>query len=110
MSPELRLPVLALPGSSSESLGSYLAPLGLPRVLSRKRPSTQIAGRDEVLQVVGGSPTPDELLELDRHRLPAHKIGRWKCKLSEVDEWVRAGGADAHEPKAAPAAKRGGRS
>ena len=26
--------------------------------------------------------------------LPAHKIGRlWKVKLSEVDEWVRAGGA-----------------
>lgn len=32
-----------------------------------------------------------------RH-LPAHKIGRlWKCKLSEVDEWVRAGGADLGE-------------
>lgn len=27
--------------------------------------------------------------------LPAHKIGRlWKFKLSEVDRWVRAGGAD----------------
>jgi len=26
--------------------------------------------------------------------LPARKIGRlWKFKLSEVDEWVRAGGA-----------------
>ena len=30
--------------------------------------------------------------------MPAHKIGRlWKFKLTEVDEWVRAGGADAHE-------------
>jgi excisionase family DNA binding protein len=30
--------------------------------------------------------------------LPAHKIGRlWKFQLSEVDEWVRAGGADEHE-------------
>ncbi|WP_448873871.1 helix-turn-helix domain-containing protein [Desulfobulbus propionicus] len=28
--------------------------------------------------------------------LPAHRIGRlWKFKLSEVDGWVRAGGADA---------------
>lgn len=28
--------------------------------------------------------------------LPAHRIGRlWKFKLSEVDDWVRAGGADA---------------
>ncbi|HHY0362561.1 TPA: excisionase family DNA-binding protein [Vibrio cholerae] len=27
--------------------------------------------------------------------LPAHRIGRlWKFKLSEVDEWGRAGGAD----------------
>jgi excisionase family DNA binding protein len=27
--------------------------------------------------------------------LPAHKIGRlWKFKLSEVDEWVRAGGTE----------------
>ncbi|MFA5493593.1 MAG: helix-turn-helix domain-containing protein [Porticoccaceae bacterium] len=27
--------------------------------------------------------------------LPAHKVGRlWKFQLSEVDEWVRAGGAD----------------
>lgn len=27
--------------------------------------------------------------------LPAHKIGRlWKFQLSEVDDWVRAGGAD----------------
>ncbi len=33
--------------------------------------------------------------------LPAHKIGRlWKFKLSEVDEWVRAGGADAQDDAA----------
>ena len=26
--------------------------------------------------------------------MPAHKVGRlWKFKVSEVDEWVRAGGA-----------------
>lgn len=31
----------------------------------------------------------------ERKSLPAHKIGRlWKFQLSEVDEWVRAGGAD----------------
>lgn len=30
-----------------------------------------------------------------RKGLPAHKIGRlWKFQLSEVDGWVRAGGAD----------------
>lgn len=32
---------------------------------------------------------------IDRRSLPAHRIGRlWKFKISEVDEWVRAGGAD----------------
>jgi len=31
----------------------------------------------------------------DRKTLPAHKIGRlWKFQLSEIDEWVHAGGAD----------------
>ena len=31
----------------------------------------------------------------ERKGLPAHKIGRlWKFQLSEVDEWVRADGAD----------------
>ena len=32
---------------------------------------------------------------IDRRSLPAHRIGRlWKFKISEVDDWVRAGGAD----------------
>jgi len=32
---------------------------------------------------------------IDRRKLPAHRIGRlWKFKLSEVDDWVRAGNAD----------------
>jgi excisionase family DNA binding protein len=30
---------------------------------------------------------------IDNKGLPAHRVGRlWKCKLSEVDAWVRAGG------------------
>ena len=34
---------------------------------------------------------------IDRRGLPAHKIGRlWKFKLSEIDLWVRGGGADPH--------------
>lgn len=33
---------------------------------------------------------------IERHGLPAHRVGRlWKFKLSEVDEWVRTGGASA---------------
>lgn len=32
---------------------------------------------------------------IERRSLPAHKIGRlWKFKISEVDEWVRAGDVD----------------
>jgi excisionase family DNA binding protein len=31
---------------------------------------------------------------IERKALPAHKMGRlWKFKVSEVDEWVRQGGA-----------------
>ncbi|MCK9538300.1 type I-U CRISPR-associated protein Csx17 [Dokdonella sp.] len=63
MAAELRLPVLPLPGLVPDSLGNYLASLGLLRVLSRRWPSTRIAWRDEVLQVVGGPTTIDELLE-----------------------------------------------
>jgi len=60
---ELRLPALALPGLSPDNLGNYLASLGLLCVLSRKWPNTRIAWRDEVLQVVGGPSTLDELLD-----------------------------------------------
>jgi excisionase family DNA binding protein len=32
---------------------------------------------------------------IEHKELPAHRVGRlWKFKLEEVDEWVRAGGAD----------------
>lgn len=36
---------------------------------------------------------------IDGKGLPAHRLGRlWKFKLSEVDDWVRGGGAqDADE-------------
>ena len=64
MAAERRLPVLALPGLSPDSLGNYLASARPPaRVLTRKWPSTRVAWRDEVLQVVGGPPTLDELLD-----------------------------------------------
>ena len=42
---------------------------------------------------------------IDRKRLPAHRVGRlWKFKLSEVDDWVRAGGADDAAGNDAPTA------
>jgi excisionase family DNA binding protein len=49
---------------------------------------------------------------IEARGLPAHKIGRlWKVKLSEVDEWVRAGSAEGGEKPTAKSktakAKRG---
>lgn len=60
---ETRLSTIPLPGLSPDSLGHYLASLGLLRVLARKWPSTRIAWRDEVLRLVSGPPTLDELLD-----------------------------------------------
>ena len=32
---------------------------------------------------------------INNRNMPAHKVGRlWKFKISEVDEWIRSGGAD----------------
>ncbi len=40
---------------------------------------------------------------IDRKALPAHRVGRlWKFQLSEVDAWVRAGGADDGKEEVAP--------
>lgn len=31
---------------------------------------------------------------ISNRNMPAHKVGRlWKFKISEVDEWIRSGGA-----------------
>lgn len=31
---------------------------------------------------------------LEKEKIPAHRVGRlWKFKASEVDDWIRAGGA-----------------
>lgn len=43
--------------------------------------------------------------------MPAHKIGRlWKFQVSEIDDWVRRGGASGgdHEPPTAPQTDVGG--
>ena len=32
---------------------------------------------------------------VERGRIPSHKVGRqWKFKVSDVDDWVKAGNAD----------------
>lgn len=42
---------------------------------------------------------------IDRKGLPAHRVGRlWKFQVSEVDDWVRVGGANEQAvPDAVPA-------
>lgn len=40
-------------------------------------------GRETILQWIA------------KRNMPAYKVGRlWKFKISEVDEWIRSGGAD----------------
>lgn len=37
---------------------------------------------------------------IDRHNMPAHRMGRlWKFKKDAVDEWVKAGGAAEHNKR-----------
>jgi len=103
MASELRLPALALPGLSPDSLGNYLASLGLLRVLSRKWPSTRIAWRDEVLQVIGGPTSLDELLdELVRIAASQSDSDRPRGRAAKPTRSSRF-----EEPSARPPAKRG---
>lgn len=35
---------------------------------------------------------------LDKKKMPAHRVGRlWKFKASEVDQWIKDGGAEDHK-------------
>ena len=57
---------------------------------------------DEICKYLGVS--KDTVYKwLDKHDMPAHRMGRlWKFKKEQVDKWVEAGGADAglftHQP------------
>jgi CRISPR-associated protein Csx17 len=94
MPAEIRLPVLMLPGLSPDSLGNYLASLGLLRVLARKWPATRIAWRDDVLHVVGGPATLDELLDE-------------LVRVASEREWTQYDKAWADEQKKGTKAKSG---
>lgn len=56
------LPAVSLPGLRPDSLGNYLASLGVLRLLARKWPRVRIAWRDHVLYVVGGPLNLDEVV------------------------------------------------
>lgn len=57
------LPAVAVPGLCPDSLGNYLASLGLLRLLARTWRIVRIAWHDHVLHVVGGPSNLDELLD-----------------------------------------------
>lgn len=57
------LAAMAVPGLSPDSLGNYLASLGLLRVLARCRPTVRAVWRDGAFYVIGGPTTLDELLD-----------------------------------------------
>jgi CRISPR-associated protein Csx17 len=59
----IELPVVPLPGLRPDSLGTYLASLGLVRLLSRKWPSARIGWRDELPRIVGGPACLEDLLD-----------------------------------------------
>jgi len=43
---------------------------------------------------------------IEQKGLPAHRLGKlWKFKVSEVDDWVRSGGAGEAQSGAPPAGK-----
>lgn len=57
-----KLPAIPLPGLRPDSLGNYLASLGLLRLLAREWPEVRIAWKGGVLHVVGGPDSLDILL------------------------------------------------
>ena len=45
---------------------------------------------------------------LERGKIPAHRIGKlWKFKASEVDQWVKSGGAATHSDATSEETGRG---
>lgn len=63
MSEERSLAVVPTPGLTPESLGNYLASLGLLRVLARRWASVRACWKGGVFQLVGGPEKLDEVLD-----------------------------------------------
>jgi CRISPR-associated protein Csx17 len=57
------LPVVAVPGLTPDSLGNYLASLGLVRVAARRWPSVRLAWHDIEPCLVGGPMSLEDLLD-----------------------------------------------
>lgn len=70
----LRLPALPIPGLPPNSPGSYLASLGLLRLLARTWPTVRVAWHEEVLRLVDG---PTDIGELVNALVAIAKSGTW---------------------------------
>ncbi len=57
------LPVIRIAGLTPDSLGNYLASLGLVRVLTRRWPGVRCAWQGRTFAVVGGPTVPQELVD-----------------------------------------------
>lgn len=55
---------LALPGLRPDTLGNYLASLGLLRILARRWPDVRACWHDEAFHLVGGPATIDEMVDV----------------------------------------------
>lgn len=82
---------LGLPGVNYDELDN--AAMGSTRKMEAQEPSEQWVSVDEVAEHL--KVKPDTVYKwLERKEMPAHKVGRlWRFKITEVDRWVRDGGA-----------------
>ncbi len=62
MTADSGLPAVAVPGLGPDSLGNYLASLGLLRLVARKWPSARAGWHDGIFHLVGGPATIEDLL------------------------------------------------
>lgn len=93
-----RFPVVPLVGLGADSLGTYLASLGLLSLLTRKWPSIRVAWRDNVFCLVGG---PDTLCQVVAF---ITEIGRKNSWTKYDRPWNSAKKADVRKRQSAQTA------
>jgi len=61
--------------------------------METQEPTEQWVSVDQIAQHLNVK--PDTVYKwLERKDMPAHKVGRlWRFKISEIDQWIRLGGA-----------------
>jgi excisionase family DNA binding protein len=82
------------PRSKAETTAGFFCLNGSPHPGTVAIPTEPWVSVTQVAQHLGVA--KDTVYRRRKHQgLPAHRVGRlWKFKLSEVDDWVRAGSAD----------------